>query len=423
MTVTQEEISLEEKNLKRTIAASASGQFLEWYDFYIYGVLATTIAELFFKNIDPAFALFYSLAIFAVGFMTRPFGGLLFGYASDKFGRKPVFIVTLIVMSIATTLVGFLPTYAQAGSLGAILMLCLRLIQGMALGGESAASTIYIAEHSPAKKHIFFASWLYFGATGGWLLASCVGLLLNSFLNHEQFLAWGWRIPFLLGLFTGIIGLILRIRSKETPVYQKLKETGQLSKSPVKEVLKTSKLKSLQMFAFISASSLIFYTILVYFPIFMTQHGMSPKVAWLIISCAAGASLISTIFFGWFFTDKIPTKAPMYLFYFGFLFAPVYFYALSFNDVVLSSFTLGVVVFFLSMCGCSQFALIGKWFAPQIRGVGVSISFNIASAFTGGTAPLVGSALTHFTGSALAPGFYITLWSIIGLLVIWSYKE
>jgi MFS family permease len=217
------------------IAASAVGTMIEWYDFYIFGSLALTISPHFYPEGNTTLALLAYLSTFAVGFVVRPFGALFFGRIGDLVGRKYAFLVTLLIMGGATALIGFLPGYATIGLAAPIMLLVIRILQGLALGGEYGGAAVYVAEHVPDAKRGFYTSFIQITATLGLFLSLAVILVIQNFMSKEAFRAWGWRIPFIISIFLVGISLYIRLRMKESPIFQHLKSTGMTSAKPLKE--------------------------------------------------------------------------------------------------------------------------------------------------------------------------------------------
>jgi MFS family permease len=225
-------------NIRTVISASALGTVFEWYDFFVYGILAALIGQLFFPPGNPAAATLASLAIFGAGFGMRPVGALLFGYFGDRIGRKYTFLVTITLMGGATALIGMLPTYASAGLVAPVLLVILRCLQGLALGGEYGGAAIYVAEHAPPGKRGQYTSWIQISVVGGFLLAVVVVLSCRLLMSPEDFNAWGWRLPFLLSLIMLAISIWIRLKLSESPVFQAMKEAGTTSKNPIMDSLR-----------------------------------------------------------------------------------------------------------------------------------------------------------------------------------------
>ncbi|HET9533423.1 MAG TPA: MFS transporter [Blastocatellia bacterium] len=219
----------------QVIAASAVGTMIEWYDFYIFGSLATVISPLFYPQGDDTLALIAYLSTFAVGFVVRPFGALFFGRIGDLVGRKYAFLVTLLIMGGATALIGFLPTYSTIGIAAPIILLAIRILQGLALGGEYGGAAVYVAEHVPDEKRGFYTSFIQITATLGLFASLAVILIIQNSMSREAFASWGWRIPFLISIFLVGVSLYIRLRMKESPIFQHIKGAGMTSARPLKE--------------------------------------------------------------------------------------------------------------------------------------------------------------------------------------------
>jgi MFS family permease len=217
------------------IIASAVGTMVEWYDFYIFGSLATVISPLFYPKGNDALALIAYLSTFAVGFVVRPFGALFFGRIGDLVGRKNAFLVTLLIMGAATALVGVLPTYATVGMAAPIALLLIRVLQGLALGGEYGGAAVYVAEHVPDNRRGFYTSFIQITATLGLFVSLAVILIVQNVMSRDAFASWGWRIPFFVSVVLVGVSLYIRLRMKESPIFQHLKSTGMTSARPLKE--------------------------------------------------------------------------------------------------------------------------------------------------------------------------------------------
>ena len=217
------------------IGASSVGTMIEWYDFYIFGSLATVISPLFYPQGNNTIALIAYLSTFAVGFIVRPFGALFFGRIGDLVGRKYAFLVTLLIMGGATALIGFLPTYATIGIAAPIMLLLIRILQGLALGGEYGGAAVYVAEHVPDERRGFYTSFIQITATLGLFVSLVVILVIQNTMSKEAFSSWGWRVPFIVSIFLVAVSLYIRLRMKESPIFEHIKSTGMTSTQPLKE--------------------------------------------------------------------------------------------------------------------------------------------------------------------------------------------
>ena len=224
------------KGIWKIITASSVGTLIEWYDFYIFGSLSTIIAAKFFPSENPTTALLAVLATFAAGFIVRPFGALVFGRLGDIIGRKYTFLLTLVLMGLSTFLIGLVPSYATIGTWAPVLVLVLRLVQGLALGGEYGGAATYVAEHSPPSKRGFYTSWIQTTATLGLFLSLGVILTIRRIVGIDEFTNGnGWRYPFLLSILLVVVSIIIRLKMQESPLFAKLKSEGRTSVNPLKE--------------------------------------------------------------------------------------------------------------------------------------------------------------------------------------------
>ena len=220
---------------KRVIFAASLGTVFEWYDFYLYGALLTVISAKFFSGMNDTTAFMFALLAFGAGFFVRPFGALVFGRLGDLVGRKYTFLITIVIMGSSTALVGMLPSYETIGVAAPIILICLRLLQGLALGGEYGGAATYVAEHAPDGKRGLYTSWIQTTATMGLFLSLMVILACRTLMSAETFNAWGWRVPFLLSIVLLVVSVYIRLQLAESPVFQEIKNEGKLSKAPLTE--------------------------------------------------------------------------------------------------------------------------------------------------------------------------------------------
>ncbi|MEK6280616.1 MAG: MFS transporter [Acidobacteriota bacterium] len=300
----------------KVISASAVGTMIEWYDFYIFGSLATVISPLFYPQGNDTLALIAYLSTFAVGFVVRPFGALFFGRIGDLVGRKYAFLVTLLIMGGATALIGFLPTYATIGLAAPIILLLIRILQGLALGGEYGGAAVYVAEHVPDHRRGFYTSFIQITATLGLFVSLAVILLVQNMMSREAFSAWGWRIPFLISIFLVGISLYIRLRMKESPIFQHIKSAGMTSAKPLKEAfMKWPNLKRvlISLFGATAGQGVVWYTgqfyALFYLQTVLNVNGTSANY---IIAIALLLGMPFFVFFG-ALSDRIGRKWIMML--------------------------------------------------------------------------------------------------------------
>ena len=300
------------------ILASTLGTVFEWYDFFIYGTLASVIAVQFFPTGNPAVSLLIFLASFGVGFGMRPLGALLFGVLGDRLGRKYTFLVTIVLMGLATAGVGLLPTYGAIGLAAPVLLVLCRVVQGLALGGEYGGAAIYVAEHAPPNRRGFYTSFIQAGVIGGFLLSIGMILLVTAAMDKASFDAWGWRIPFVASILLLAISLWIRLKLKESPVFQEMKAASALARNPLRESMDSwAKVRRLvaAMLGLAAGMTVVWYTAQFQSLYFLqnTLH-LEDNVARTIVGCASLASVASFIFAGWV-SDKVGRKPPMLLGY------------------------------------------------------------------------------------------------------------
>src|SRR3954468_20520199 len=301
-------------SMARVIIASSAGTAFEWYDFFIFGSLAPVISKVFFAGLDPTPALLAALALFAAGFAFRPLGALIFGVIGDKLGRKGAFLITVSLMGAATFLIGFLPTYAQAGSSAATMLIVLRILQGIALGGEYGGAAIYVAEHAPHLKRGASTGWIQASASFGLLAALLVIVATRTAVGEDAFAAWGWRVPFLVSAVLLAISVWMRAKLAESPEFTRLREEGEVAKAPLREAFGNRKnLKSvlIAFFGIMCAQGAVWYFTFFYLQVFLEKSLGLPaatKDLLLIVMTVVSAPLY--VYFGWL-SDRVGRKPVM----------------------------------------------------------------------------------------------------------------
>src|SRR4051812_11196801 len=261
-------------SMTRVIVASSAGTAFEWYDFFIFGSLAPVISKVFFAGLDPTPALIAALGLFAAGFAFRPLGALIFGVVGDRLGRKGAFLITVSLMGAATFLIGFLPTYAQAGSLGPTLLIVLRILQGIALGGEYGGAAIYVAEHAPNDKRGASTGWIQASASFGLLAALLVIVATRTSVGEDSFLDWGWRIPFLMSAVLLAISVWMRAKLAESPHFARLQEEGTVTTAPLREAFgnwDSLKRVLIAFFGIMCAQGAVWYFTFFYMQVFLER--------------------------------------------------------------------------------------------------------------------------------------------------------
>jgi MFS family permease len=309
---------IDPKRDRLVIVASTLGTVFEWYDFFVYGTLAAIIAKMFFPASNETAGFLLALATFGAGFGVRPLGAVLFGYLGDKLGRKYTFLVTITLMGIATAAVGVLPTHAQVGILAPILLVTCRLLQGLALGGEYGGAAIYVAEHAPRDRRGYYTSFIQAGVIGGFLLSVIVVLVSNYFVDPVAWQSWGWRVPFLFSLLLLAVSLWVRLKLKESPVFQAMKKDGELARNPLRESFNSwpkIKMVLVALFGIAAGLTVIWYTAQ-FQALYFLQNSLriEDNFARVLIGIAALFSLFWFILFGWL-SDKVGRKKPIVIGY------------------------------------------------------------------------------------------------------------
>jgi MFS family permease len=289
---------------KRVILASSAGTIFEWYDFYLYGSLAAIIGAQFFSSFPEATRNVFALLAFAAGFLVRPFGALFFGRLGDLIGRKYTFLMTIVIMGISTFVVGLLPSYATIGWIAPVTLIALRMLQGLALGGEYGGAVVYVAEHAPQGRRGFFTSWIQTTATLGLLLSLMVILSVRTLVGEKEFLEWGWRVPFLLSIFLLAISVWIRLQMEESPAFKRMKAEGTNSKAPLTEAFgqwKNAKFALIALLGLVAGQAVVWYTGQFYALFFLQNilrvdmFSANVLIAWSLILGTGGFVVFGTL--------------------------------------------------------------------------------------------------------------------------------
>ncbi len=393
------------------------GNVLEWYDFAVFGYFAPIIAGQFFPEDDPAAALINAFGVFAAGYLMRPLGGVVFGYIGDKLGRKKALNWSVMLMVIPTVLLGFLPTHAQVGILAPILLLIMRMVQGFSVGGELIGSISYMTEIAPPSKRGYLGSYAFFGAVGGVLLGSLVATIAHAFFDASFLSAWGWRIPFVFGIFVGGFGLWMRKGMPETPHFEKIRKSGLIDKNPVKVVLKTMPWRVFHLVTFIMLNSGGFYMLFVWWPTYLNKI-ITPHIshALLINTIAMAVFMLLIPVFGRL-SDILGRKKLM-LFGMGGIIIAAYPLFLWTDHGMFASALAAQLIFTLLMSiavGPAAAAMV-EMFPTRTRFSGIALGYNIAQSIFGGTAPLVCTWMIVKTADISAPAFYLIALGIVSFI-------
>ncbi|GAA4287382.1 MFS transporter [Georgenia daeguensis] len=422
--------------VRRATAASALGNATEWFDYGVYAVATAYITMHFFPFEE---GMLLTLATFAISFLVRPLGGLVWGPIGDRLGRKGVLALTILLMSGATFLIGVLPTFEQVGLLAPVLLIVLRMVQGFSTGGEYGGAATFMSEYAPDRRRGFFGSFLEFGTLGGFALGTAVMLLLETLLSPDQMSTWGWRLPFLLALPMGMIGFYLRSRLDETPVFQEMQEPdggpgpgepaatsgpAQTPEAPgLAELVRRHWRPMLVMAGLVIALNVVNYTLLSYMPTYLEQQIGLPATAGLIVILVGELAMMAVMPLTGGLSDRLGRKPSWYVSLGGIIL------------LAIPTFLLMGVSFPLALVG---FAVLGLLYVPQLstitatfpamfptqaRFAGFAITYNVATSLFGGTAALVNEWAIGQTGDLLFPAYYMIGACVVGLVCVWFMPE
>jgi MFS transporter, MHS family, proline/betaine transporter len=412
-------------NKRKLVISSSLANIFEWYDYALYGHFAQLIGDKFFSGGDPAISLLEAFLVFAVGYLMRPLGGIFFGVLGDKYGRKAALSSAIICMAFPTAMIGLLPTYNDVGSIATTLMIVVRVLQGLSMGGALTGSISFIIEHTDPKQR---------GLVGSLPMACiCIGLLLGSFVSYlvrislspEQFDSFGWRIPFLLGIFIFFVGSYIRKSTEETPLFEELRSAGNISKTPLRSVI-TDHWFDMLMTVFInSTGSVIFYLEAIYLAIFLKNgRGFDVSSVDYLNSLGYIIMAVVAVIIGWL-SDIVERRRLFMIF----------------NIMILIIFNCGFMNFFdtgnFMITALAQIALAifaGAYIGPEpalqaefyptnIRNTALSLSYNVSVSLFGGTAPYVITLLVTKTGSLSTVSYYITSCAVCSLIGLYFYKN
>ncbi len=425
--ISSSKIQASPHSYRKVAIAACFGTFLEWYDFLTFATLAVVFAPLFFPSSDPSTGLLASLATFGVGMVVRPVGAAIFGSIGDRIGRRPVFMITITLMGIATFCVGFLPTYAQVGIWAPILLVSLRLLQGLSAGGEIGGSAVYLTEHAGDSYRGFKTSFLQLMGPLGILISTLQIALLQSYLTPEEFLSWGWRVPFWISLILLLIAFKARMALEETPIYLQLSKTETQSKSPLRENLKdpeTRKRMFLLFFCISAGGAVLFFCVQVYTSIFLKTSVKLPSQLVDQLSVYATLALLPlTIFAGWL-SDKVGRKPVVVsgLILGAALILPAFHLLQNNSDsTVFIALILICLSAILALVVGPQTALLAELFPAKTRNSAATLPHNLAAGWIGGLLPLIVTWLNQQWVSNVAGLWYPTIFLASGAVVAILY--
>lgn len=409
---------------RKVVAASFIGNFVEWFDYAVYGYLAVTITAVFFPDSDPATGLMLTFALFAISFLVRPLGGFVWGHIGDKIGRREALSWSILIMSAATFCIALIPSYNTIGLWAPVLLLIIRVVQGFSASGEYAGASAFLVEYAPPNRRGLYAAVVPASTAAGLLLGSLVAALLTGLLETEQMTDWGWRLPFLLAAPMGLIGRYIRTRLEDSPAFKALAEEDETTKTPVSSLFKNHWRQLIQAVGAVLLNAVGFYLILSYMPTHLSQNIGLSETASYIATTVALATYIGFIFLMGMLSDRLGRKKVLMSASILFILLTIPSFMLletgNFLIIVLVQILLGAM---LSLNDGTLPSYLAEMFPTRVRYSGFAVSFNLSNALFGGTAPFVATVLIATSGSVLAPGWYLMGAAVISLVAVASSAE
>jgi len=419
-------MSSQTSDIRKVAFASFIGSTLEWYDFFIFGAAtALVFNQLFFPSFDPVTGTIAAFATFAVGFIARPLGGIVFGHYGDRIGRKAMLVLSLTMMGGVTTIIGLIPTYETIGIGAPILLTLLRFLQGFAVGGEWGGATLMVVEHAPDRTRGFYGSWPQMGIPAALLLSSGVMAAVGALMSDAQFMAWGWRLPFLFSAVLLLLGIVIRLGLTESPSFRKLKADGVREPLPAVEVLRNQGRRTALLIACQAAENVPFYITAVYSLVYLTAAvGMDRGVALDALMVAAVACLITQPIFA-ALSDRIGRKKVFRsgMIFNGLFIVPFFLMLDTANPVMITLAMTLALVFGQATTQSTQPSLFAEQYSPSIRYSGVSIAYQFATVLWSGPTPMIAAALFAWSGSWIPLACYIVVAAVLSVLTIAPLRE
>jgi MHS family proline/betaine transporter-like MFS transporter len=410
---------VDRKTRQRVVTASFIGNFVEWFDYAVYGYLATTIAVVFFPPGDRSAALLATFALFAVSFLVRPIGGFVWGYIGDRVGRRTALSWSILIMSLATFCIALIPSYAQIGVWAPVALLIIRVVQGFSASGEYAGASAFLVEYAPTNRRGLYAAVVPASTAAGLLLGSLLAALLTGVLSDGQMEGWGWRLPFLLAAPMGLIGRYIRTKLEDTPAFKALTAEDEVVKAPARSLFREYWRPMTLAVGAVLLNAVGFYVILSYMPTYLSEQvGLGATQAYLATTLAL-VTYIGFILLTGLASDRFGRKKVLITASVCFVLFTVPAFALlnteSFLVILLVQVLLGGM---LTLNDGTLPSFLAELFPTTVRYSGFAVSFNLSNALFGGTAPFMATLLIAKTGSDLAPAWYLMAAAVISLVAV-----
>ncbi|TDD87235.1 MFS transporter [Actinomadura rubrisoli] len=417
---------MDQPAVRKAVLASAMGNCIEWFDFGVFsaGVMTSVIGTVFFPSGESGSATLRSFALIAAAFLARPFGGMFFGPMGDRLGRKRVLATTIILMSGSTFAIGILPGYHTIGLAAPLLLLAVRLVQGFSTGGEYGGAATMIAEYAPTNRRGFFGSFLELGTLTGYIMGAGLVLLTNVGLGEDRMHDWGWRLPFLLALPLGLVGLYVRTRIEDTPAFQHMEEEGKKARSPLRETLEHNWRMILMLIGIVFLLNVADYTLLTFMPSYLTDNLEMGDVTSQLITIGVELAMITAIVPLGALSDRIGRKPLLVSAAVGYIVLAWPAFALMQTDhpagVALGYAIIGgLLVLMLAVVGATFPAM----FPTKVRYGAFAIGYNVSTSLFGGTAAVLVGSLIKVTGTNYVPAYYLMLAGLVALVPIIRIPE
>jgi MHS family proline/betaine transporter-like MFS transporter len=404
---------------RKVVTASFIGNFVEWFDYAVYGYLAATISSVFFPEADRQAALLATFGVFAVSFFVRPLGGFVWGHIGDRLGRRKALSLSIVIMSVSTFCIALIPGYASIGVMAPILLLLVRIVQGFSAAGEYAGASAFLVEYAPANKRGLYAAVVPASTAAGLLLGSLIAALLSTVLTAGELHEWGWRLPFLLAAPMGLIGRYIRTKLEDTPAFQALAAEDHTIKTPVFAMFRTHRKQLIIATGAVLLNAVGFYVILSYMPTYLSEElGFGAAESFLATTIAL-ASYIGFIFLTGIASDRFGRKRMLITASLLFIVLTVPAFMLldtgNFLVIVLVQILLGGM---LTLNDGTLPSFLAELFPTRVRYTGFAVSFNLSNALFGGTAPFMATLLIGLTQNKVAPGWYLVAASVVSLVAV-----